>query len=106
MDSDFGSDEFFDGMDKQTARELGLSAGDESTDYFLAMMRRAETEKQLKAQVKKHGMHGEGTGISISRMEIRWGAQANVTVAALVGQQVELAIMFRSCTLYSFGFSN
>jgi hypothetical protein len=39
-------------------------------------------------------------------MEIRWGAQANVTVAALVGQQVELAIMFRSCTLYSFGFSN
>ena len=31
MDSDFGNDEFFDGMDKQTARELGLSAGDEST---------------------------------------------------------------------------
>jgi hypothetical protein len=43
-------------MDKQTARELGLSAGDESTDYFLAMMKRAEIEKQLKAQVKKHGM--------------------------------------------------
>ena len=56
MDSDFGNDEFFDGMDKQTARELGLSAGDESTDYFLAMMKRAEIEKQLKAQVKKHGM--------------------------------------------------
>jgi hypothetical protein len=50
--------------------------------------------------------NGEGTGISISRMEIRWGAQANMTVAALVGQQVELAIVFRSCTLYSFGFSN
>jgi hypothetical protein len=43
-------------MDKQTARELGLSAGDESTDYFLAMMKRAEIEKQLNAQVKKHGM--------------------------------------------------
>jgi hypothetical protein len=56
MDSDFGNDEFFDGMDKQTARESGLSAGDESTDYFLAMMKRAEIEKQLKAQVKKHGM--------------------------------------------------
>ena len=53
MDSDFGNDEFFDGMDKQTARELGLSAGDASTDYFLAMMKRAEMEKQLKAQVKK-----------------------------------------------------
>jgi hypothetical protein len=33
MDSDFGNDEFFDGMDRQTARELDLSAGDESTDY-------------------------------------------------------------------------
>eukprot|EP01047_Picozoa_sp_COSAG01_P052479 COSAG01_NODE_5523_length_4206_cov_4.069150_3_plen_67_part_00 len=56
MDSDFGNDEFFDGMDKQTARELGLSAGDESTDYFLASrapVRRADPTRLVSGYFAK-----------------------------------------------------
>ena len=57
MNADFGCDEFYDGLDKQSMREWGYSAGQEDTDYFLAMLKRAEVEKQLKQQVKKHGMN-------------------------------------------------
>jgi hypothetical protein len=50
MDSDFGNDEFFDGMDRQTARELGLSAGDESTElilyFFIMALNEAKSEIQ------------------------------------------------------------
>eukprot|EP01048_Picozoa_sp_COSAG05_P012440 COSAG05_NODE_1244_length_5415_cov_4.418736_2_plen_113_part_00 len=51
------SSEFFDGMDRLTMMELGLTAQHEGPDYFLSMLNRAEEDEKLEKQVKKHGLN-------------------------------------------------
>ena len=50
------SSEFFDGMDRLTMMELGLTAQHEGPDYFVSLLNRTEEDDKLEKQVKKHGM--------------------------------------------------
>ena len=54
---DYSSDPFFDNIDRLSMQELGLTAAHEPNDYFVSMMQRAEQDKMLAKQVKKHGMN-------------------------------------------------
>ena len=38
------------------------------------------------------------------RAEVSWPAQEGAGLAALAGQQVEVAVSFRGCAVYSLGF--
>jgi len=51
------SSEFFDGMDRLTMMELGLTAQHEGPDYFVSLLNRTEEDEKLEKQVKKHGLN-------------------------------------------------
>jgi len=54
--NDYGSDPFFDNVDRQSALELGMTCDHEGEDFFVSLLQRAEQDRLMQQQVKKHGL--------------------------------------------------
>ena len=78
-----GCHEFYDGLDKQSMREWGYFAGQEDNVNFLAVLKRAEVEKQLPSEDSRQDA---ATAIGAATGSSKLGTGPTIIAAVVCGR--------------------